>query len=128
MSIAKRVALVIITTLLTFGLVTTPANAQAATPAPAVTGMVASDPVDDAFDEAAWLLATMGGCGSMTATTIATMSPLAAVAAAGSCGIGIGRYLGKANVIAICWSSRQWWGGYYRYQVRLITRGQYSRC
>lgn len=107
-------------------------TAQAAEPASAsqassATGLAPAD-LDSEILEAMAAFGTAGSCASLTAGSVATLNPVQAVAAAGACGIGVGRYLGKANIWVICTSSRQWWGYVARAQVRAMTFGKYSRC
>src|SRR5689334_15612912 len=41
---------------------------------------------------------------------------------------GCDSWLGGANASYICWADDQWWGGFYRLAVWVMTGGRYTRC
>lgn len=73
---------------------------------------------------------------SLTAcmTAIRTMAPATkfgvygTLAAAATAGPVCGGWVGTLNARAICYASRQWWGGFARSVVRFLTYGRYDRC
>jgi hypothetical protein len=60
--------------------------------------------------------AVKSGVSPLTVLTLAAAAPACV------------RAFGNINAGYICWASRQWWGGFYRWEVSLITGGRYSRC
>lgn len=57
----------------------------------------------------------------------ARFSPYALVASV-IYSVPCGSWLGGVNAGWICWGSRQWWGSFQRFAVRVMTSWRYSTC
>lgn len=57
----------------------------------------------------------------------APLSPYALVASV-IYSVPCGSWLGWVDAGWICWGSRQWWGSFQRFAVRVMTSWRYSTC
>lgn len=111
-----RVVLIAVVAMVSMSVLALPANA---------TGVAASAPTTTRVAEAAVTLPTSwGDCRRLSGIAGTPFQKVRAALSIPGC-VGTA---GNGSADAICWTSRQWWGGGARWVVLMITNGRYDRC